>query len=272
MFSEKRFLIFGAHPDDADLIFGGTALKLIAAGHKVKFISMANGDAGHFSMAPRELAKRRYEETQASAKIAGLEEYKVLNNPDCCLEASLENRKETVRIIREFNPDVVISHRINDYHPDHRAAAQLVQDASFLVMVPLFCPETPIPENWPIFGCSWDHFQCPSFTADVVVEIDSVIDDKLKLMDCHKSQFYEWLPWNKGYKDFDYNKLSKAEIRTWLTENWLCRNLQQAELYRDKIKEFYGDAADQVKHVESFEITEYGRIPSKEEIRELFPV
>jgi LmbE family N-acetylglucosaminyl deacetylase len=120
-------LAFGAHPDDADLVFGGTALKLIAAGHKVKFVSVANGDCGHFSMKPAELAKRRYEEAQASAKIAGLTEYQILPNSDCTLEASLENREQVVSIIREFKPDVVISHRINDYHADHRATAQLVQ-------------------------------------------------------------------------------------------------------------------------------------------------
>ena len=270
MLKEKRFMVFGAHPDDADLMFGGTALKLITGGNKVKFVSVANGDCGHFSMSPEELAERRYLEAQASAEIAGLEEYQILDNLDCTVTPSLENREKIVRIIRQFEPDVVISHRTNDYHPDHRATAQLVQDASFLVMVPLFCPDVSIPEIQPVFCSSWDRFQCPHFRADIVLEMDSVFDGKLKMLDCHKSQFYEWLPWDKGYKDFDYSKLTKLKIKKWLIENWLSRNFEQAKVYRDKVKEFYGKKANHIKYVESFEITEYGRMPSKEEIRELF--
>jgi LmbE family N-acetylglucosaminyl deacetylase len=262
MFTEKRFLVFGAHPDDADLMFGGTALKLTAAGHKVKFVSVANGECGHFSMKPAELAERRYNEAQASAKIAGLSEYQVLPNHDCFLEASPENRKRVVKIIREFKPDVVISHRINDYHADHRETAQLVQDASYLVTVPLFCPETPIPENWPVFCYSWDHFLKPNpFRADATVIIDDVLDQKLAMLDCHKSQFYEWLPWNKGYKDFRVENMSEVEKRQWLLDNWICRNARQAELYLSDGKAFYAEA---------FEQSEYGRQLSNSEFYELF--
>jgi len=251
MSTPKRFLVFGAHPDDPDLMFGGSALKLIASGHKVKFVSTTNGDAGHFSMPMRELAARRYKETQASAKIAGLDEYQVLDNHDGNLEASLENRMAIVKIIREFKPDVVISHRTNDYHPDHRATAQLVQDASFLVMVPLYCPEIPIPEKWPTFAYNWDHFQTPEpFRGDATVIIDDVIEQKLSMIDCHTSQFYEWLPWIKGYKNFNVDKITEDEKRQWLLENWICRNAKQAELYLNTGK---------TRYVEAFEQSEYGR-------------
>ena len=74
-----RFLIFGAHPDDCDLAFGGTALQLLKAGHEVKFVSVTNGDAGHHIMQPAELAARRKAETQRSAQVAGLTEYEVLD-------------------------------------------------------------------------------------------------------------------------------------------------------------------------------------------------
>jgi LmbE family N-acetylglucosaminyl deacetylase len=262
MSAGKRFLVFGAHPDDADLVFGGTALKLTVAGHKVKFVSCCNGDCGHFSMKPQDLAERRYQETQASAKIAGLEEYQVLNNSDCRLEASLVNRELIVKIIREFKPDVVISHRTNDYMADHRATAQLVQDASYLVTVPLYCPEVPIPDRYPVFAYSWDHFQTPHpFRADAVVVIDDVLNLKLAMLDCHKSQFYEWLPWNKGYKDFNVNNMTADEKRQWLLDNWICSNAKQAELYSGKEK---------ARYVESFEQSEYGRQVSKEEFSALF--
>lgn len=263
MLKQKRYLVFGAHPDDADLMFGGTACQLTAAGHKVKFVSAVNGDCGHFSLEPAELAKRRYQETQESAKIAGLSEYQVLANHDCTLEASLENRRTIVKIIREFQPDVVISHRTSDYHADHRATAQLVQDASFLVTVPHYCPEIPVPENWPTFAYSWDHFQTPApFRADATVVIDDVLEQKLAMINCHSSQFYEWLPWIKGYKDFNIQNLNEAEKRHWLMENWICRNLKQKDLYLpDNPKAAY---------VESFEQSEYGNLLSQEAFSRLF--
>jgi N-acetylglucosamine malate deacetylase 1 len=263
MFTEKRFLVFGAHPDDADLVFGGTALKLIAAGHKVKFVSCCNGNAGHYSMKPTELAERRYKEAQASAKIAGLSEYQILPNSDCVLEASLENRMRIVKIIREFKPDVVLSHRINDYHADHRMTAQLVQDASYLVTVPLYCPEIPIPKNWPVFGYTWDHFQNPTpFRADATVIIDDVLEQKLAMMNCHTSQFYEWLPWNKGYKDFDMKNMNEKEKRQWLLNNWIFRNARQKELYLKNNKEVF--------YIESFEQSEYGKKLSNKEFHKIF--
>ena len=264
MFTKKRFLVFGAHPDDADLMFGGTALKLTAAGHEVKFVSCCNGNAGHYRMKPEELAKRRYAETQASALIAGLVEYQVMENFDCCLEASLVNREQIVKIIRKFKPDVVISHKANDYHPDHRATAQLVQDASYLVTVPLYCPETPVPDIWPVFGFGWNLFQSPvPFRADAIVVIDDVLEQKQAMLNCHRSQFYEWLPWNMGYKNFDVANMTEKAKCQWLLNNWLCRNAKQAELYSHRGK---------ARYVETFEQSEYGRKISKEEFSALFSV
>ena len=264
MFQQKRLLVIGAHPDDADLMFGGTALKLTAAGHEVKFVSVCNGDCGHYKMKPEKLAERRYKEAQASARITGLAEYQILSNSDCTLEASLENRAGIVRIIRNFNPDAVISHRPNDYHADHRATAQLVQDASFLVMVPLYIPDVPIPEKWPVFAYGWDRFQTPMpFRADATVIIDDVIEQKMAILNCHTSQFYEWLPWNKGYKDFELKDMSKSEKDQWLLDNWIIHNSRQARLYLEN-----GEAG----YVEAFEQSEYGRALSPKEFAVLFSV
>ena len=78
-----RYMFIGAHPDDADLMIGGTALKAIKAGHHVKFVSASNGDRGHQSMPSPELAVRRYNEAQKSAALAGLDEYEILDIHDC---------------------------------------------------------------------------------------------------------------------------------------------------------------------------------------------
>ncbi len=275
MRSFKRFLFIGAHPDDADLLFGGTAIKLTSAGHCIKFVSMTNGNAGHFNMSPKELARRRYEEAQSSAKIAGLTEYQILDIDDATLTPSLENRKTVVKIIREFAPHIVITHRTNDYHPDHRATGQLVQDASYLIRVPLFCSEVPIPETCPVFAYCWDPFTKPyPFRADITVKIDDVIDKKFEMLNCHQSQFYEWLPWiDLGIKEFDYTKLTLNERRQWIKDNWFQDNKRQVQLYYNKLKETYGSEADNIKYVESFEISEYGALYPIEKIsQDLFPI
>ena len=215
--NRKKFLVFGAHPDDCDLLFGGTAVKLARAGHLVKFVSACNGDCGHQSMDRKALTERRYAETQASAKIAGLAEYQVLNHHDCEIENTLAAREEVIRIIRNFQPDVVLSHRNCDYHADHRAIAQLVMDAAYLVKVPLYCADTPIPAKNPVFAYLYDRFRDPRpIRADAAVEIDSVLETKLRMMDCHASQFYEWLPWVKGFRDFVASGMSWEQKKTWL--------------------------------------------------------
>ena len=133
--SKKRIIYIGAHPDDADIMFGGTATKLCKAGHIVKFLSVTNGDTGHHSLSRAETAKRRKEEARCSAKVCGLLEYEVMDN-NCGLEPSVANREKVLRVIRKFAPDLVVTHRLSDYHPDHRATAQLVLDTAYIVTVP----------------------------------------------------------------------------------------------------------------------------------------
>ena len=179
MKTPRRYLMIGAHPDDPDIRFGGSAIKLIKAGHVVKFVSLTNGCCGHQTLSGKELADRRYAETQKAKAVIGLSEYEVWrDSPDCELEPTVANRKRLIRLIRDFRPDVVLSHRLCDYHADHRAAAQLVQDAAYLTQVPQFCPESPIPEESPVFGCVWDSFTIPlPFRADAAIPIDDVIDE-----------------------------------------------------------------------------------------------
>lgn len=269
----RKYLFFGAHPDDADILFGGTAIKLARAGHQVKFVSMCNGDCGHQSMDRKELAARRYLETQASANIAGLAEYQVLDQHDCGIENNLSRREEVIRIIRRFQPDVVISHRNCDYHADHRVTAQLVMDAAYLVKVPLYCSDTPIPEKNPVFAYCYDRFQDPRpIRADAAVEIDSVAETKLRMMDCHKSQFYEWLPWDRGNKNFDASAWNWEQKKEWLQTNWGCRFEKAAAIGRNTLIQTYGsEIGNQISQAEIFEFSEYGEPVSPEEFRKLFP-
>ena len=268
----RRYLMIGAHPDDADIRFGGTALKLTRAGHVVKFVSMCNGDCGHFDMeiSQEALAERRYRETQASRAVSGISEYQVFReNHDCELEPSLENRRKVIRLIRDFKPDVVLTHRLCDYHADHRAAAQLVQDAAYLTQVPKFCPESPIPEMNPVFGCVWDAFTDPRpFRSDAAVAIDDVIDEKCRLMDCQVSQFYEWLAWERKIQ-IDPATMTWEEKKNYLMTNWGCRYELAANGARQTLIETYGETGKSIRYAECFELSPYGRKISVSEFRKL---
>jgi LmbE family N-acetylglucosaminyl deacetylase len=263
-----RVIAFGAHPDDCDLGAGGLAAKYAALGHKVKFVSLTNGDAGHQTQGGEELAKRRRAEAQEAGRRIGIE-YEVLDNHDGQLMPTLEVREQVIREIRQWRADIVIEPRPNDYHPDHRYTGVLVQDASYMVIVPNLVKDVPaLPRN-PVFLYYSDHFTRPqAFRPDIVVSIDDVFEKKIDMLDAHVSQFYEWLPWTAGKLDEVPKDI--VERKKWLAKQPNAARKAAPE-WRDALEKRYGAQASGVQHVEAFEITEYGRQPSEEEIRKLFP-
>jgi len=265
--SQKRILFIGAHPDDADILCGGTAIKLARAGHLVKFISATNGDTGHHILSRAETARIRKGEAAAAGKALGLVEYQVLDH-NCGLEPTVENRREICRLIREFAPDVLISHRTCDYHPDHRATAQLVQDCAYVCMVPHFCEDTPIPEKAPIFAFSFDRFVDPRpHRADAAIEIDSVLKEKLDAHKCHHSQFFEWLPWADGNKNFDASNFTEEDTYNHLL-GWQKRFDVDANGLRERVIAAYGEEKGKtIKYAETFEQSPYSRTVSVEEFQ-----
>ncbi len=267
--AKLRILAIGAHPDDCDIKFGGTAAKFARAGHAVKFLSVTNGDAGHQTMGGAALAKRRFLETQESARRLGIKEYQVLDNHDGELMPSLEVRRQIIRAIRQWKADIVIAPRPNDYHPDHRYTGVLVQDAAYMVVVPNVVADTAPLDNNPVFLYYQDGFQKPApFRPDVVMPLDSVWDTKINAMDAHVSQFYEWLPW----VDHKLDTVPKdpKERKAWLS-NMRVQPINDA-VRKTLVEELGGAAAAQVKHVESFELCEYGRRPALDELRAMFPL
>ena len=265
-----RIIAFGAHPDDNELRLAGTAAKWAALGHQVKFVSVTNGDIGHWREAGGPLARRRTSEVQDVAKILGITT-QVLDLHDGELEPTLENRRTITRLIREWKADIVLGHRPNDYHPDHRAVGQLVQDASYMVTVPFFCPDTPPLSRNPVFLSYEDNFTRPNpFRADIVVSIDDVLDKKLAAVEALPSQFYEGGA-NGGPQLMPADESGKAKRRNDVRESFKRRFMASATEFRDKLREYYGPAADKIQAAEAFEISEYGRKPSAEEIRRLFP-
>lgn len=266
-----RVIVFGAHPDDCEIRAGGSGMLWSKQGHHVKFVSVTNGDIGHWQMAGGPLAQRRYAEVQAAANILGVTT-EVLDIHDGELEPTLENRRKITRLIRNWQADVVIAHRPNDYHPDHRYTGVLVQDSAYMVAVPFFCPDTPPVRGNPVFLYSEDSFERPNpFRADIVVAIDEVIDQKAEALATMESQFVEGGA--LGYLNpYDSTPEGLAKRRAEVREGFKRRAARTADRFRQKLVELYAEEkGKQVKYAEAFEICEYGRRPTKEEIRRLFP-
>ncbi|MCE5347677.1 MAG: PIG-L family deacetylase [Bacteroidales bacterium] len=255
-----RVIVFGAHPDDCDLAAGGTAIKFTRLGHKVKFVSMTNGDAGHQSMGGGALAKRRMAEAKEAGRRFGVE-YEVLDNHDGELMPTLENRLKVIREIRNWNADIVITHPSDDYHPDHRYTSILVQDASFMVIVPNIAPDTPPLKKNPAF------FHYTSSEPDIAIDIDDELSQKNYAVAAHESQFFEWLPWLNG--NLDKVPKSNEERLLFLKKRFTPPN----ETVRNCLKKWYDEPhASQIKNAEAFKISEFGRQPDHEELIKLFPM
>lgn len=266
-----RIICFGAHPDDCELQAGGVAALWAAKGHHVKFVSVTNGDIGHWKEAGGPLALRRKKEVEQAAKILG-NTVEVLDIHDGELMVTLENRRTITRLIREWNADVVLSPRPNDYHPDHRYCGVLVQDAAYMVTVPFFTPDVPPLTKNPAFFYYSDRFQKPNpFQADVIVSIDPVMEKKLDAIGVIISQFYEGGA--NGHAGLMPSDPAKQKARHVEVRNGFARRYQSiASRYRDRLEAWYGkEQAGQVKHAEAFEICEYGRTPDKSELKRLFP-
>jgi LmbE family N-acetylglucosaminyl deacetylase len=263
-----RVIAFGAHPDDCDGKFGGTAAKFVKAGAAVKFVSVTNGDAGHQEMGGVALARRRYIETQESARRLGIAEYEVMNNHDGELMPTLEVRREVIRAIRQWKADIVLSPRPNDYHPDHRYTGVLVQDAAYMVVVPNIVPDVPALRKNPIFLYYDDNFQQPNpFRPDVAVAIDDVWATKIDDLDAQVSQMYEWLPWVAG--NLDQVPKDPAARKQWLSQS---RGGRISPAIRAALVARYGASpGGKIEHAEAFQLCEYGTRASIDQLRTMFP-
>lgn len=282
-----RIMIIGAHPDDNELTAGGLCALHLENGGEVMMLSLTDGCRGHHIMSCEETRARRFEETQAVAKKFNFA-YKVWDVPDGELEATLENRKRLICDIRNFAPDLIITHRPCDYHPDHRNASILVQDASYLLIVPSMCPEAPALRRTPVIAYSSDRFKNPPFEPSFVTPIDSVLEKKFQMVHCHVSQLYEWLPYSKGFLHevpegeaeryewlktprYDPETVRRAMNGDARARNGECRFAVPAMRFRDKLVEQYGEEkGNAVRYAEAFMLSEYSGNRTPETLKELF--
>jgi LmbE family N-acetylglucosaminyl deacetylase len=268
--SEEKInvVIFGSHPDDADKQAGGTAAEFLKLGHNVVFVSLTNGDAGHQTLGGRELADKRYQEAQEAGRRFGVE-YIILDNPDGKLFPTLEIREEVIRIIRKYKADIVIGHRTSALHPDRRNSAILLQDAAYMVIVPNIVPDVPPLKQNPLFLYFEDNFKKPlPFQPDIVVDITESFEQKIYGMAAHETQFFQWQPWIAN--TLDKVPANEKDRLAWLGAMSKSR---MTPAKRESLEKWYGpERAKNAKVTESFEICEYGKQPTEEEIRRLFPM
>jgi len=260
-----RIIAFGAHPDDCEIKAAGTAALWSKLGHAVKFVATTNGDAGHPVQGGAPLARRRRQESNKVAKILGIE-YDIMDVHDGELMPSLENRLKIIRKIREWQADLVLSPRPNDYHPDHRYTGVLVQDAAYMVAVPAVLPNVSIVSRNPTFLYYEDRFQKPTpFKADIAVDITSVWNKKIDALDANESQFYEF---QTNVNASIAVPSGKEERKKWLAER---RKPTPTPDIKEAYAKWYGPGQFPA-YYEAFEICEYGAQPDPARIRDLFPM
>lgn len=266
-----NIVCIGAHPDDAEVFAGGVMMMGARAGHWVAAVSLTNGDIGHHEQAGGVLAQRRLEEARRAAAIGGYESL-VLDHHDGELINDLALRKQVTGLIRDYQADVVFTHRPNDYHPDHRYAALAVQDAAFMVTVPFFCPDKPALRANPVFLHLFDPFEYPvPFRPDLVVDVTPVMEDKWRLLDAMPSQFYEWLPWIEGASECAPPvEAGEAARRAWLERYYGPMLALPAERHRKAVLEQYGADGAAIRFIEAFQLCELGRCPDRAMLQGMF--
>lgn len=251
-----RLLVLGAHPDDAEFHAGGLAAIFCSLGHEVKLISVTDGGAGHHKEFGPKLVERRRREAAAAAKVIGASS-EVWNHSDGELEPTLDLRWQIVTELRKFSPHLVFTHRTEDYHPDHRAVAHVVRDASYLVTVPGVVPDVTALRTPPVIAYMVDRFTRPTpFRADVAIDVSAQVDAIVSMLTCHQSQVFEWLPYNRHHGD----ELPKDEEsrRSWL-RTWIETRLREtADIHRAALVDTYGESeGNRIQFAEVLEISEY---------------
>ena len=268
---EYKIMGIGAHPDDIEIVSGGLALLGTKLGYKFKFVSVTNGNVGHHEIKSDELAKIREKEAQAAADALG-GEYESLNVDDGYVFVNKEQTEKVVKVIREFDPDLVITHRPYSYHRDHRYTGVLVMDASYMLTVPQYCSNVPISPSRriPVICYAYDDFLKPEpFEPNVILDISDVYSEKAKGVAHHKSQIMEWIPWTVRMEDRfkpPFSQEDKENAARLIETTYFSTALTR---YRSLVKKGFPDK--KVTNVEIYEICEYGKPASKKLLKELFP-
>jgi len=267
-----NIIVVAAHPDEPEIYAGGTAALYAELGHRVKFLSLTNGDCGHFELKGKELVERRNREAHEAARRLGVVEYSILDVQDGRLTQDYAIREEVIRQIRRWEADIVITfHPDGPGHVDNRGAGKLVRDAAdFFAMVPNAVPDVPHMTKTPVILLMPDYAKKNSYRPDIVVDTGPVIEKKLLGCDAHASQFYEFAPWQRGF--LDQVPEGWEERRSYILKGWSEFLDASAEMLPVLEATYGAEKAQQIRYAEPFEIADFGRIPSESERKTLFPM
>lgn len=253
-----RILSIGAHPDDADTSAGGLLQKLYHKGWEVKMLSLTDGSAGTYDVnkGGKRLAEIRKNEAQKSGALVG-GCYDVWDLTDGKLENSITNRERLISYIRKFAPDIIVTNRPNDYHPDHRATALLVADASYLLTIPYICSDEQNMKHVPVILYWSDNFERPyAFKEDIIVPINGYVEKWADMACCHESQYFDFMYWPDRMECREWSRKRQVEELKKRYKNIAEKRRKSAE---NQLIERYGEEkAILVQAVEFYEICEFG--------------
>lgn len=263
-----RVLVLGAHPDDAEVFAGGLIVRHCHQGTRVRIVSVTDGRSGHHEIPADDLVRVRRQEALAAGERVGAE-YEVWDFPDGALQPTLAVREAIIREIRTFAPQLVLTHRPCDYHPDHRAVGTAVQDASYMVTVPHVCPETPALREDPVVAYMCDMFTRPApLRADIVLDVAREFDLAVQMAACHESQFFQWLPYHEGIQETV--PADPNERFEWLSA-WFAQHYAQRCQHFAAALSAAGLEFDEQAKLEVYEISEYAARADSQRLAELFP-
>ncbi len=177
-------LAFGAHPDDVEISVGGTLISEVRQGKKVGLIDLTRGEMG-----TRGTVEIRNQEAEEARKIIGAAVRENLDMPDAFLETNAENLEKVIRVIRKYQPDIVITNAPSDRHPDHGHAASLVVEACFKAGLRKYQVDGTGENAWRPRAI-YQYMQFYIHQASFVYDISHVIDEKVACVLAHKSQFF----------------------------------------------------------------------------------
>ncbi len=181
---ELDILAIFAHPDDVELAVGGTLLKMKSLGYKTGALDVTKGEMG-----TRGSVEGRAEEANAAARILKLDVRENLELPDGHVWVTEETRTKLVRVLRRLKPKVVLTHQLEDSHPDHNHIAQLVRESARLASMQKYDGDFG-QEKIEVPMVAHNVFSCrvvPSF----IVDISEFLDEKMAAIRAHSSQFYD---------------------------------------------------------------------------------
>jgi len=192
-----RLLAFGCHPDDVEFVCAGTLALLAQLGHEIHIAIMAGGDVGSPTLPRAEIRALRLKEAQAAANVIGAK-FHFAGGEDLEVTYNDEYRRRAVRVMREVNPAIVITHPPMDYLVDHEETSRLVRNAAYIGPVPNYdCgssanPTSKIPHLYYANAIAGKNIFGQPLPLSCAVDISSVMETKTKMLACHASQ-REWL-------------------------------------------------------------------------------